>query len=136
MRKSDINSMADIFQRMLTESAAAGGITPAPSNGGNLYSFGPEKLRENNYTSDSGEPIVLFYTKKISDTENDVLHRSDGPAVIFGEGGEGNEFFFLNGEKVDPASKEWKAAGHEMKYRGHEQEFTGETDADDLGAFN
>jgi len=134
MRKSDINNLADIFTRMLNESND--GVSAAPTSGGNLYNYGPEKLRANNYTSDSGEPIVLFYTKKISDTENDVLHRSDGPAVIFGEGGEGNEFYFLNGEKVDPASKEWKAAGHEMKYRGHEQEFTGETDADDLGAFN
>lgn len=139
MRKSDINGMADIFQRMITE-AAGSGVNPAPSTGGNLYSYGPENLRENNYTSDSGEPIVLFYTKKISDTENDILHNSDGPAVIFGKGGEGNEFFFLDGQKLDMAdpkdAKRFRAASAEVTYRGHEKEATGESDFGDLGAFN
>lgn len=139
MKRSDIKNMSDIFQRMLTE-AADGGVNAAPTSGGNLYSHGSENLRENKYTSDSGEPIVLFYTKKISDTENDVLHNAEGPAVIFDKGGEGNEFFFINGEKLDMENpsdaKKYRAAGAEVTYRGHEKETTGGADLDDLGAFN
>lgn len=139
MKKSDINSMSDIFTRMLTE-ASGSNLNMPPSSGSNLYSYGAENLRENKYVDDNGQLIVRFYTKKISDTENDVLHNAEGPAVIFGAGGEGNEFFFLNGERLDmnnpTEAKKFKAAGAEVSYRGHEKEVTGKSDFGDLGAFD
>lgn len=140
MKKSDINSMSDIFQRMLTE-AASGGMDAAQSSGGDPYSYGPENLRENKYIDKGGKVLVRFFTKKpASENENDVLHNADGPAVIFGEGGQGDEFFFLNGERIDmsnPAeAKKYRAAGAEISYRGQEKEITGKSDFGDLGAFN
>jgi len=136
MNKRDINNMADIFQRIMMESS--GNLTSSGDGKSvdQLYSYGPEKLRVNSFTSDSGDPIVTFYTKKVSDDQNDILHRTDGPAVTFGSGGEGNEFFFVQDEKVDPSSKEYRAAGHDTAYRSAEIETLGDTDTDDLDAFN
>ena len=106
MKKSDINSMSDIFQRMLTE-AADGGMGAAQSSGGDLYSYGPENLRENKYIDKGGKVLVRFFTK--------------GERI----------------DMSDPASaKKYKAAGAEISYRRQEKEITGKTDFDDLDAFN
>jgi hypothetical protein len=132
MNRRDINSINDIFQMVmekagpsymntLLESAANTSNTGGDASA--LYSYGPEKLRVNHFTKqgainstatfdDGGAEdfksllgsnnIVMFTTKKISDTENDVLHNLYGPAVIFENGGEGNEFWFADGKPADP----------------------------------
>jgi len=138
MNKRDINALSDIFQRIIMESAG-GGVQPDPGYSAE-YNIGVENLRANSYTTNSGEPIVLFYTQKISDDQNDVLHKGDGPAVIFGNGGPENEFYFLHGERIDMTTdegrKKFKAASHEVTYRGHEKETTGKTDMGDLGVMD
>jgi hypothetical protein len=40
----------------------------------NLFVFGPEN-----------EEFVVFYTRKISNERNDVIHNAEGPAVQFGK---------------------------------------------------
>ena len=59
----------------------------------------------------------MFYTKKISDTENDVLHNESGPALVFAnDQGEYDQedpklaFYFLDDVKVDHNSKQWHDA--------------------------
>lgn len=132
MNRRDINSINDIFSRVMSthgssylaslmESAAT--TNTGAGDASTLYSYGPEGLRINHFTKNgalnstatfthrglgdtdllNGDNIVVFLTKKVSDNENDVLHNASGPAVIFEQGGEGNEFFFLDGE---PATRE------------------------------
>jgi hypothetical protein len=129
MNRKDINSINDIF-KLVVEKAGSSYLNTlvesaqdTSNTGGDassLYSYGPEKLRINHFTKqgafnstatyklDEIDPsligsdnIVVFFTKKISDNENDVLHNASGPAVIFEGGGEGNEFFFINGKPAD-----------------------------------
>ena len=130
MNRKDINSINDIFNLVvekhgmsymntLVESAANTSSTGGDASA--LYSYGPEKLRINHFTKQGAlnttstftdgtvdesllgsNNIVLFFTKKISDNENDVLHNAYGPAVIFEQGGEGNEFWFLDGKPSTP----------------------------------
>lgn len=164
MNRKDINSINDVFKLVvekagpsylntLVEAAAATSSTGGDASA--LYSYGPEKLRINHFTKqgalNSKAPyildgvdssllgsnnIVVFFTKKISDTENDVLHNASGPAVVFEGGGEGNEFFFINGEPADFNSKEYKAARADVEYKTSEKEIAGrETDSDEFSAF-
>lgn len=101
-----------------------------------LYNYGPEKLRSNNFTLrgtkhafpqytevgnlDPGilgdSNIVLFFTKKVSDNENDLLHNSSGPASIFNRGEKDEVYYFLDGVQVDPSSKGFRAAIATMTY--------------------
>lgn len=111
MRKSDINKMADIAKIILENTGTGSGVENAANA---LYDKLGQDLRENDYRAD-GKKIVQFYTEKPSETENDVLHNEEGPAVIFAnEAGEydindaGNTFYFLHGERVDPNSSEWR----------------------------
>jgi len=113
MRKSDIQSMSDIA-RLILESSAGG--ESVENTADHLYDKLGQNLRLNDYR-DGSKKITMFYTKKPSDTENDVLHNEAGPAVIFAnEQGEYDEndpklaFYFINGEKVDPNSSVWKKA--------------------------
>lgn len=130
MNRRDINSINDIFQRVMksqgssymktlfesNETTNTGSQDPAA-----LYSYGPDKLRINHFTKNGAinstatfsprgiqgsdllgsDNIVVFFTKRGSDTENDILHNRTGPAVIFEQGGEGNEFFFIDGQPAD-----------------------------------
>ena len=99
MNKKDINKLADLARLVLEQVEDPSTMT---SSGDALYNKEGQNLRENNFTTASGEPIVKFYTKRPkSENENDILHNATGPAVIFGEGGEGNEFYFLDDEKLD-----------------------------------
>jgi hypothetical protein len=139
MNRRDMKNMNDIF-RVIMENTT-GTVEPVASSsgeGGNLYHIGPDKLRENLYkASDSGETIVLFYTKKPSETENDILHCTTGPAVVFGNGGPENEFYFLNDKRLeiknpDPAKnnpadeKLWRATSFSHETQQHTKELTGE----------
>ena len=164
MNRKDINSINDVF-RLVVEKAgssylntlmeAAADAPSASGDASSLYSYGPEKLRINHFTKNGAlnskasyvldsvdqsllgpDNIVVFFTKKISDNENDVLHNASGPAVVFEQGGEGNEFFFINGEPADFNSKEYKAARADVEYKSSEKEIAGrETDADEFSAF-
>ena len=164
MNRKDINSINDVF-RLVVEKAGPSYINTlveaaqgAPATGGDassLYSYGPEKLRINHFTKQGAlnskapyvldgvdssllgsDNIVVFFTKKISDNENDVLHNASGPAVIFEGGGEGNEFFFINGQPADFNSKEYKSARADVEYKSAEKEIAGrETDTDEFSAF-
>jgi hypothetical protein len=163
MNRKDINSINDVFKLVmekagpsyvntLVESAANTSSTGGDASA--LYSYGPEKLRVNHFTKqgalnssatyalDQVDPsllgsnnIVVFFTKKISDTENDVLHNASGPAVIFEGGGEGNEFFFIDGKPADFNSREYKAARADVEYKSSEKEMTGRETDDEFGAF-
>jgi hypothetical protein len=163
MNRKDINSINDVFRLVmekagpsyvntLVESAANTSSTGGDASA--LYSYGPEKLRVNHFTKqgalnstatyalDQVDPsllgpnnIVVFFTKKISDTENDVLHNASGPAVIFEQGGEGNEFFFIDGKPADFNSREYKAARADVEYKSSEKEMTGRETDDEFGAF-
>lgn len=164
MNRRDINSINDVF-RMVVEKAgpsylntlieSAANTSNTGGDASSLYSYGPEKLRINHftkqgalnsqasYTLDSVDPsllgsdnIVVFFTKKVSDTENDILHNASGPAVVFEGGGEGNEFFFIDGEPADFNSREFKAARADVEYKSSEKEIAGrETDTDEFSAF-
>jgi hypothetical protein len=164
MNRRDINSINDIFKAViektgmsyvntLVESAANTSSTGGDAS--SLYSYGPENLRINHftkqgalnstgtYTLDGVDPkllgsdnIVAFFTKKISDNENDVLHNASGPAVIFEQGGEGNEFFFINGKPADFNSKEYKAARADVEYKSSAKELGKDVEgADEFSAF-
>lgn len=113
MRKSDIQSMGDIARLILEGTAGAENLGNSADH---LYDKLGQNLRLNDY-KDGSKNIVMFYTKKPSDTENDVLHNEAGPAVVFANAqGEYDEsdpelaFYFLNNEKVDPNSPAWKSA--------------------------
>jgi hypothetical protein len=163
MNRKDINSINDIF-KLVVEKAGSSYLNTlvesaqdTSNTGGDassLYSYGPEKLRINHFTKqgalnstatyklDEIDPsligsdnIVVFFTKKISDTENDVLHNASGPAVIFEGGGEGNEFFFIDGKPADFNSREYKAARADVEYKSSEKEMTGRETDDEFGAF-
>jgi len=108
MRKSDINSMADIARLILENASDAENLSNTADN---LYNQEGQNLRLNDY-KDGSKNIVMFYTKKPSDTENDVLHNEKGPAVVFanasGEydksdyrGEHPTAFFFKNNERVE-----------------------------------
>ena len=105
MRKSDIQSMADIARLILEGTADAENLNNTADH---LYNQLGQNLRLNDY-KDGSKNIVMFYTKKPSDTENDVLHNAAGPAVIFANAqGEYDKkdpqlaFYFLNNEKLNP----------------------------------
>ena len=68
-----------------------------------------------------GGVVATFFTKKGS--PNDLLHNGKGPAIIIGEGGEGKEFYYVDGKEVDPESVEYRAiaAGAGLKEKGVEQ---------------
>ena len=113
MRKSDIQSLGDIARLILEGTAGAENLNNSADH---LYDKLGQNLRLNDFM-DGSKPIVMFYTMKISDTENDVLHNEAGPAIVFAnEQGEYDEsdpelaFYFINDAKVDPNSPEWKAA--------------------------
>jgi hypothetical protein len=115
MRKSDINKMADIA-KLILENAGTGTGDGVENAANALYDKIGQNLRENDYRAD-GKKIVQFYTEKPSETENDLLHNAEGPAVIFAnEAGEydindpNNTFYFIHGERVDPNSAEWRQA--------------------------
>ena len=161
MNRKDINSINDIF-KLVVEKAGSSYLNTlvesaqdTSNTGGDassLYSYGPENLRINHFTKqgalnstatyklDEIDPsligsdnIVVFFTRRISDNENDVLHNASGPAVIFEGGGEGNEFFFINGKPADFNSREYKAARSDVEYHSSEKELTGrETDSKNL----
>jgi hypothetical protein len=163
MNRKDINSINDVFKLVMEKAGPSyvntlvESATNTSSTGGDasaLYSYGPEKLRVNHFTKqgalnssatyaiDQVDPsllgpnnIVVFFTKKISDTENDVLHNASGPAVIFEGGGEGNEFFFIDGKPADFNSREYKAARADVEYKSSEKEMTGRETDDEFGAF-
>lgn len=111
MNRKDINNLNDMFMRVLTEAAG----NPVSSNSSAAYDKLDQNLRENKFTKDSGETLVLFYTLNPGTGGNDILHNAAGPAVIFGDGGDGNEFYFINGEQVEPTSTEYKAANAEYR---------------------
>jgi hypothetical protein len=134
MRKSDIRSMGDIARLILENAAGAGGVS---SNSSALYDKLGQNLRENEFNN-NGKGIVMFYTMKPSDDENDKLHNAAGPAVIFADSSgnynpddEENTFYFINGERVDPASKTYTAAA--SKASGSAMTQAGDIDTDTLG---
>ncbi len=132
MNRKDINSINDVFRMVMEKAGpayfntlmeSAANTSNTGGDASSLYSFGPENLRINHFTKrgalnstatyDDGSAedfksllgsnnIVLFTTMKISENENDVLHNAFGPAVIFENGGEGNEFWFDEGKPVKP----------------------------------
>lgn len=113
MRKSDIRSLGDIARLILENAADAENLNNTADH---LYTKKGQSLRLNDFR-DGNTPIVMFYTKKISDTENDVLHNAAGPAIIFANAqGEYDQedpelaFYFLDDEKVDPNSQRWTDA--------------------------
>jgi len=113
MRKSDIQSMGDIARLILENAADGNNITSSSSA---TYDKLGQSLRENEFNN-NGKGLVMFYTMKPSENENDKLHNAAGPAVIFADSSgnydpenEANVFYFIYGEKVDPNSKEYKAA--------------------------
>lgn len=128
MKKKDISKLSDIYSLIIEQ--ADGGIPQGSSDV--AYDKLDQNLRENNFTTTSGEPIVVFYTKKISDTEPDILHNAAGPAVTFGSGGEGNEFYFIDNKLVEKDSKEFRAAQAQMGYKASFKD----QEVSDLGAFD
>ncbi len=118
--------MGDIAQFIL-ENVNGTNIT---STSDHLYDKLGQDLRLNDYRDDSNKPIVMFYTMKPSDTENDMLHNEAGPAVVFANAqGEydpqdsGSAFYFVKSEKVDPNSEKWQniynqSAGKAMVSKG------------------
>jgi len=128
MKKKDISKLSDIYSLIIEQ---ADGAIPQGSSDV-AYDKLDQNLRENNFTTTSGEPIVVFYTKKISDTEPDILHNAAGPAVTFGSGGEGNEFYFIDNKLVEKDSKEFRAAQAQMGYKASFKD----QEVSDLGAFD
>lgn len=128
MKKKDITKLSDIYSLIIEQ---ADGAMPQSSSDAAYDKLG-QNLRENNFTTTSGEPIVVFYTKKISDTEPDILHRADGPAVTFGSGGEGNEFYFIDNKLVEKDSKEFRAAQADLRTKVSFKD----TEAAGLGGFD
>ena len=133
MRKSDIQSLGDIARLILENAAGAENLNNTANH---LYDKLKQKLRLNDFM-DGSKPIVMFYTMKISDTENDVLHNASGPAIVFAndqgvydESDPELAFYFLNDKRVEVTDKEWKVATHELKYRSNKQDLTGKTDGD------
>ena len=105
--------MSELARLILEGTAGAENLNNGADH---LYDKLGQNLRLNDY-KDGSKNIVMFYTKKISDTENDILHNEAGPAVIFantqGEYDPSDPelaFYFLNNEKVDPNSDQWKKA--------------------------
>jgi len=145
MNRRDINSINDVFQRVIAKAGpsymntlieSAANTSNTGGDASSLYSYGPEKLRINHFTKqgalnstatfdDGGvddfksllgsSNIVMFTTKKISENENDVLHNLYGPAVIFENGGEGNEFWFEDGKPAKPEDLTAKANAQTAK---------------------
>ena len=113
MRKTDINSLSDIYKRLIVEQDMSN-IQPSSDV---AYDKLNQDLRENNFTTTSGEPIVVFYTMRISNTEPDILHNAAGPAVTFGSGGEGNEFYFIKNKLVEKDSPEYVEAAADLNYK-------------------
>ncbi len=164
MNRKDINSINDVF-RLVVEKAGSSYLNTlveevqdtagVSGDASSLYSYGPEKLRINHFAKSGAknakapyvldgvdqslvgsDNIVVFFTKKISDTENDILHNASGPAVVFEGGGEGNEFYFIDGTRVDTSSREYKSARADVEYKTAEKEIAGrETDTDEFSAF-
>lgn len=122
MRKSDIQSLGDIARLILEGTADAENLNNSANH---LYDKLGQNLRLNDF-KDGSNNIVMFYTKKISDTENDVLHNESGPALVFANDQSEYDqedpklaFYFLDDVKVDPNSKQWlnayrKSAGKTM----------------------
>lgn len=117
MRKSDIRSMGDIA-RLILENAEEG--ASISTNSSALYDKLDQNLRENEFNN-NGKAIVLFFTMKPSEDENDKLHNATGPAVIFADSSgnynpddEENTFYFINGERVDPNSSTFKNASKKL----------------------
>lgn len=130
MRKSDIRSMGDIARLILENAAGEGSIS---TNSSALYDKLDQNLRENEFNN-NGKAIVLFYTMKPSDDENDKLHNATGPAVVFADSSgnynpddEKNAFYFINGERVDPASRAFTDASKAVTGKVSKQETGGTT---------
>jgi hypothetical protein len=129
MKKKDIELLSSLFnQVILQENAGNEGEAEANKKlqelvnikaySENKYDKLDQGLRENYFTTADDKPIVLFYTMKVSEDKNDLLHNAAGPAVVFEGGGDGNEFYFINGKQVDPESDEFKTAQAEVEYQG------------------
>jgi hypothetical protein len=131
LKKSDITDISSIYQ-MIIEQVTEGGATSSSSS---LYDKLGQNLRENKFETTGGETIVVFYTKKISDDENDILHNASGPAVTFGSGGEGNEFYFIDGKLVEKDSKEFRAANSAMTFKQDVEDVGDEAADTDFGMF-
>lgn len=111
--------MSDIA-RVIMESATIGadGSSSIEYGSDTAYDKLGQNLRENNY-KDGDRGIVLFYTERPSDEENDKLHNAAGPAVVFandaGEYDESNPeltFYFIHGKQVEgPSDPEYMNAG-------------------------
>jgi hypothetical protein len=116
MRKNDISSLNDIYKLIAEQVDESGGDIKASSDA--KYDKLGQNLRENQFViNDSPDGTVLFYTMKpASDDENDKLHNAAGPAVVFGSGGPGNEFYFIEGKLMDKDSKEYRAAAAEVNF--------------------
>jgi len=134
MRKTDINSLSDIYQMISEQAEGGSGDIQATSDAS--YDKLGQSLRENKFViTDAPDGTVLFYTMApASNDENDKLHNAAGPAVVFGSGGPGNEFYFLKGKLVDKDSKEYRAAAAELSFSA-DVKGAGEEDVD-LGGFN
>jgi hypothetical protein len=130
MRKNDINSLNDIYKLIAEQVDESGGDIKASSDA--KYNKLGQNLRENQFViNDSPDGTVLFYTMKpASDDENDKLHNAAGPAVVFGEGGPGNEFYFIEGKLMDPASKEYRAYAADLTFKADVAETGMEADTD------
>lgn len=105
-----MNNLSNIAQRILEAVSQPGATAAQPTNADDLYTELDQDLRLNQFDDEGGAPIVVFYTMKINDKENDVLHNAAGPAVTFGSGGDGEVFYFINGKQVEPDSDEYKNA--------------------------
>lgn len=167
MNRKDINSINDVFRlvvekngpsflKTLVENADESSTTNTSGDADSLYSYGPEKLRINHFTKNGAfnskgeyildgvdssllgnDNVVVFFTKRGGPESNDILHNASGPAVIFEQGGENNEFYFINGNSVDKNSKEWKTARAEMSYRSSAKRLADiDIGDDEFDAFN
>jgi hypothetical protein len=125
MKSKDIDALNNLFNKVLIKESKgeqASGPADAPELIGikaysePKYDKEGQNLRSNYFTTDDDKPIVLFYTKQRGGDENDVLHNAAGPAVVFEGGGEGKEFYFIEGEQVSPDSDEYKSAKSRYEY--------------------
>jgi hypothetical protein len=126
MKSKDIDALNNLFNKVLIKEST-GGEASGPADAPELigikaysepkYDKEGQNLRSNFFTTDDDKPIVLFYTMQRGGDENDVLHNAAGPAVVFEGGGEGKEFYFIEGEQVSPDSDEYKTANAEFEYQ-------------------
>jgi len=104
MKRRDIQQMSDLACMILESMGNSDSIT---GNSDTLYDKEGQNLRLNDF-KDGDKSIVMFYTKKISDTENDILHNERGPAIIFANDAgvydindDKLAFYFIQDKKVE-----------------------------------